>query len=258
MVELTEILGQLYEKLVVFISGLDAGTLQVTGIFGLALAWLGYLQFRGGPSTGPEQPARPAPSAPRPAGHQAQRQVAESAAPVAAAPKPVPREPERAYSTPLAKAVDTTLAGVKRVSISVPGVLLNESQVHECATLVDGIKAALPELCHKRDVYLIAQVGDDVGQAVAEGVLDAAGLLGPGMDQVPQHRLLFCSSLDGKVSIVRQIEPDLHIDGHSATVEDLQRFIPQLWLVGQAGAGSSMSSYPNVAQEKSLQAFFPS
>eukprot|EP00798_Chlamydomonas_sp_ICE-L_P031120 gene31120-6253_t len=192
MVELTEILGQLYEKLVVFISGLDAGTLQVTGIFGLALAWLGYLQFRGGPSTGPEQPARPAPSAPRPAGHQAQRQVAESAAPVAAAPKPVPREPERAYSTPLAKAVDTTLWLGSR-----------------------GSAFLSLECCLMRAKFM-------------------------------------------SVSIVRQIEPDLHIDGHSATVEDLQRFIPQLWLVGQAGAGSSMSSYPNVAQEKSLQAFFPS
>ena len=36
--------------------------------------------------------------------------------------------------------------------------------------------------------------------------------------QVPAHRLLFCSTLQGKVSIVRQLEPELHIDGDPGTV----------------------------------------
>ena len=36
--------------------------------------------------------------------------------------------------------------------------------------------------------------------------------------QVPAHRLLFCSTLEGKVSIVRQLEPELHIDGDPGTV----------------------------------------
>ena len=36
--------------------------------------------------------------------------------------------------------------------------------------------------------------------------------------QIPSQRLLFCSSLEGKASIVRQLEPQLHIDGHSRTV----------------------------------------
>ena len=36
--------------------------------------------------------------------------------------------------------------------------------------------------------------------------------------QVPAHRVLFCSTLEGKVSIVRQLEPELHIDGHHQTV----------------------------------------
>ena len=35
---------------------------------------------------------------------------------------------------------------------------------------------------------------------------------------MPAHRLLFCSTLEGKVSIVRQLEPELHIDGDSGTV----------------------------------------
>ena len=35
---------------------------------------------------------------------------------------------------------------------------------------------------------------------------------------MPAHRLLFCSTLEGKVSIVRQLEPELHIDGDPSTV----------------------------------------
>ena len=36
--------------------------------------------------------------------------------------------------------------------------------------------------------------------------------------QIPAHRVLFCSTLEGKTSIVRQLEPDLHVDGHPHTV----------------------------------------
>jgi hypothetical protein len=36
--------------------------------------------------------------------------------------------------------------------------------------------------------------------------------------QLPPQRLLFCSTQPGKQSIVRQIEPDLHIDADIATV----------------------------------------
>ena len=40
--------------------------------------------------------------------------------------------------------------------------------------------------------------------------------------QVPPHRLLFCSTAEGKVAIVRQLEPELHIDGSHNTVDDLK------------------------------------
>ena len=60
------------------------------------------------------------------------------------------------------------------------------------------------------------------------GALEEAGVLGSGPGQVRPHRLLFCSTPEGKTSIVRQIEPDLHIDGSGATIEELRRFMPQL------------------------------
>ena len=42
--------------------------------------------------------------------------------------------------------------------------------------------------------------------------------MGPGAGQIASHRVLCCSTLDGKISIARQLEPGLHIDGHPHTV----------------------------------------
>lgn len=71
----------------------------------------------------------------------------------------------------------------------------------------------------------IAQVEDDTGEATCRGALEAGGLVGTRLGQIPPHRLLFCSTLDGKVSIVRQLEPQLHVDGHPKTVSIQQPFL---------------------------------
>ena len=46
----------------------------------------------------------------------------------------------------------------------------------------------------------------------------AGGLVGSGAGQIAPHRVLCCSTLEGKISIARQLEPGLHIDSHPATV----------------------------------------
>lgn len=82
-------------------------------------------------------------------------------------------------------------------------------------------QAAVPilhGLAANASVYLITHVIDDVGEATVRGALENAGLVGSDSGQIKPHRVLFCSTLEGKVSIVRQLEPDLHIDGHPTTV----------------------------------------
>ncbi|KAF5829924.1 hypothetical protein DUNSADRAFT_15304 [Dunaliella salina] len=103
------------------------------------------------------------------------------------------------------------------------------------------LQAKLRGLRRASDVYMLAQVMDDVGQAVITGALEAAGLIGPQPTQLPPQRLLFCSTHPGKQSMVRQIEPDLHVDSDARTVEDLRRFVPQLLWVGTEGAPASGS-----------------
>ncbi|KAG1678379.1 hypothetical protein FOA52_015145 [Chlamydomonas sp. UWO 241] len=109
------------------------------------------------------------------------------------------------------------------------------------------------EMALLADVHLISQVADDVGQVLVEGALEAAGVVGIDKGQVPPHRCLFCSTNEGKVAIVRQLEPELHLDGSATTVNDLRRFIPALVHVGAGGGAAGAAA--NVAPARSLAAF---
>jgi hypothetical protein len=141
------------------------------------------------------------------------------------------------------------------------GVLTEEWQAsdwHEGATLREDVPGLITELASYADTYVIAHVLDDVGQAVVTGALEAAGVLGSSAGQIKPHKLLFCSTLEGKVSIVRQLEPDLHIDGHPATIESLRRFMPKLLHVVGPGLQQAAAGAPNVLGATSLRAFFTS
>jgi len=76
----------------------------------------------------------------------------------------------------------------------------------------------LLELAKNANVFLITHVIDDVGEATVRGALEDVGLVGFSEGQIKPHRLVFCSALEGKVSIVRQLEPELHVDGHPVSV----------------------------------------
>lgn len=105
--------------------------------------------------------------------------------------------------------------------MSAPGVVVAQAAAEELseeATLVPGAVEALKRCAENAELYLLTQVDDDVGEVVVRGALEHAGLVGQGKGQVPPHRLLFCGTLDGKASLVRQLEPDLHIDAQAATV----------------------------------------
>lgn len=93
--------------------------------------------------------------------------------------------------------------------------------MQESATVRQAAVSILHGLAANASVYLITHVIDDIGEATVRGALENAGLVGPNPGQIKPHRVLFCSTLEGKVSIVRQLEPDLHIDGHPTTVRHL-------------------------------------
>ena len=94
----------------------------------------------------------------------------------------------------------------------------DDNALQEEATLTPSAAEVLRELCACTTVCILAHVAGDVGEAVVKGTLEAAGLVGPGQGQVPEHRVLCCSTPPGKVSMVQQLEPGLHIDAEASTV----------------------------------------
>ncbi len=77
-------------------------------------------------------------------------------------------------------------------------------------------------------MYILCQVSDDIGEAAVRAAFEFSGIIGSKQGQIPSQRFLFCETEVGKMSLVRQIEPEIHIDGESSTVEQLRRFIPRL------------------------------
>ena len=122
------------------------------------------------------------------------------------------------------------------------------SCVQEGAELLPGAAETLRELSACATVCIMAHVASDIGEAVVKGTLEAAGVVGPGQGQVPQHRVLCCSTPAGKESIARQLEPGLHIDAEPSTVRAGTAAL--LWLSAAAlsrmrpGAGERAAALP--------------
>lgn len=232
----------LYNRVSTWLQTAAPGTLPITGLLGLAIAIIGYYQIRTNNTN--RAPSQQRPTAP--SGHTAPAQ--------ALPPKPASKEATLDLS-PTARAVRHFLAGIKRLTISVPGVIVQESlpsQLQEQANVVPECTAVFSELCQAADVYLLAHVTDDIGQALVSGALEAAGIIGHGKGQVKPHRLLFCSTIEGKNSVVRQLEPDIHVDAHPSTVESLQRFVPQLAHIHGSGGAKAAAGASNVKHAESL------
>lgn len=232
-----------------------AGSLQLTGVLGLAAVVIAYNFFKrnDAPSTGSRQREQSR-SQQAQAGVSAGRLSAGSSSRSKADPDSS-KQAEQAGSSP----IRSKLTGIRRVTVSALGPLTQEwsaVELQEGATLRTEAVEVLKEISRCADTYIITQVQDDIGQAVLIGSLEAAGLIGDQKGQIQPHHVLFCSTLDGKVSMVRQLEPDLHVDGTAKTIDDLKRFLPQLLHITQPGLAAAGHGSGNIAVSSSLKAFF--
>lgn len=278
--ELTRLLSLYYNKIYTYILTAPPGSLQLTGVLGLAALVIAYYQLKhndDAPSSGSSQQrqgqqqsgrygSRASPAAG--AANGGSGRLAAGGTTTAAAAKAGAVDGSSSSSRQLElsgdpmsleRRVRSKLSGIRKVTISSLGPLTQEwssTDLQEGATLRSEAVEVLRELCACTDAYIVTQVQDDVGQAVLMGSLEAAGLVGDQPGQLRPHRLLFCSTLDGKMAIVRQIEPDLHIDGSAKTIDDLKRFMPQLLHIQQPGTQAAGQGSSNVIVSSSLKAFF--
>ncbi|KFM27006.1 Peroxisome biogenesis protein 22 [Auxenochlorella protothecoides] len=104
-------------------------------------------------------------------------------------------------------------AGLRSASYQEPSA----NALEDSASVMPSMIPLVLELARRVNLYALAHVASDVGEATVRGALEHAGLLGPNHGQLPPHRLLFCGTREGKASMVRQLEPQLHIDADAET-----------------------------------------
>lgn len=116
------------------------------------------------------------------------------------------------------------LSGVSKLTISIESILLQEANsseflLHGATVIPETVQYVQSLVRNRHDVFLLCHVDDDIGEAVVIGALEHCGLVGESKhDQIPAHRVLFCGSSRSKVSMVRQLEPQLHIEADDSIV----------------------------------------
>jgi hypothetical protein len=77
-------------------------------------------------------------------------------------------------------------------------------------------------------LYLVSIVKSDEQQESIKGLLQDSNLQKLGLQE---HRVLYCSTSEGMVSIVRHIQPSIHLDTNIENIRDLASFIPKCVLL---------------------------
>lgn len=84
------------------------------------------------------------------------------------------------------------------------------------------VAPALRALASTVELYLLTRVSSDEGEAEVVSALVDAGVVASGMNV---HKALFCETVEGRVSMVRQLEPQLALDEAVGVVDALGRFV---------------------------------
>ncbi|KAI7870126.1 hypothetical protein BDF14DRAFT_1774926 [Spinellus fusiger] len=102
----------------------------------------------------------------------------------------------------------------KRITLSLKNTILwNPSSdvnapnhaFHENAAIL------LLKLAQAHEVYLIIHIHSDEERHQIQQLLENAGLVSP--HHIDKRRILFCSTEQGKIHLIRHIEPNVHIEG---------------------------------------------
>ena len=118
---------------------------------------------------------------------------------------------------------------LRRVSLSTNALLFTSNpssgSFDTNARVLDLLKA----MRNKYRLFLITQVSNEgsldheTAKAQLQELVDAGA--------VKAHRVLFCSTADGKKSLIRQLGAELHIETDAVLVEGLQRFMNKFHLI---------------------------
>ncbi|XP_074563151.1 peroxisome biogenesis protein 22-like [Curcuma longa] len=142
----------------------------------------------------------------------------------------------------------------RKVTCQLLGVVLDETTPEELqtrATVRSSVLEVLLQINKFCDVYLMERILDDESGERVLSALEDSGVFTSG--GLVRDKVLFCSTENGRISFVRQLEPDWHIDANSEIVHQLTRFIKYLLHVTP---DRPQQTAPNVFISTSLEQFF--
>ncbi|KAK1261223.1 Peroxisome biogenesis protein 22 [Acorus gramineus] len=90
-------------------------------------------------------------------------------------------------------------------------------------TVRSSVLEVLLEITKYCDLYLMESILDDESEVKVLMALEDAGIFSSG--GIVKEKVLFCSTENGRISFVRQLEPDWHIDTNFEIISQLARFI---------------------------------
>ncbi|KAI3728856.1 hypothetical protein L6452_17500 [Arctium lappa] len=126
----------------------------------------------------------------------------------------------------LGQIVRQKLSDGRKVTCRLLGVILEENSPEELqnqATVRSSVLEVLLEITKYSDIYLMERVLDDESEKKVLTALENAGIFTSG--GLVKDKVLFCSTENGRMSFVRQLEPDWHIDSNPEITSQLARFI---------------------------------
>ena len=92
---------------------------------------------------------------------------------------------------------------------------------------------------NKYRIFLITQVSKDGGADHEKAKTELAKLVAAGV--VKDHRVMYCSTVEGKKSLVRQLSAELHIETDPSIVSGLSRFMNKFHLIGTSATREEAS-----------------
>ncbi|EQC38630.1 hypothetical protein SDRG_04331 [Saprolegnia diclina VS20] len=106
-------------------------------------------------------------------------------------------------------------------------------------TLAPEVVASLVDVISTGDVFLIFLVANDAAKAKVLALLNAVPELrwdAVARTGLPPHRILCCTTIVGKIALIRQIEPLLLVEEHREVATKLRPFLTKVvYLLGATG-----------------------
>ncbi|KAG0484976.1 hypothetical protein HPP92_009055 [Vanilla planifolia] len=157
------------------------------------------------------------------------------------------------FEPSLGQVVRKRLGGCRKMTCQLLGIILEEKlpeDLQKQATVRPSVIEVLLEIGKCCDLYLMERVLDDDSEERVLSAMENAGLFQSG--GLTRDKVLFCSTENGRISFVRQIEADWHADTNLDIISQLARFIRCLLYISSDVAGQIA---PNVFTSTSLEQF---